>query len=88
MLNSLVRLTAKATRLEYRRLGRCTVHHPLTRDVQLLAKWSTGTDGLTTYDLCILDTQQRVLVSMEKLTLKLSEVYTPQTVNSGMHAPV
>ncbi|WP_341347628.1 SDR family NAD(P)-dependent oxidoreductase [Paenibacillus sp. FSL H3-0469] len=88
MLNSLVRLTAKATRLEYRRLGRCTVHHPLTRDVQLLAKWSTGTDGLTTYDLCILDTQQRVLVSMEKLILKLSEVCTPQTVNSGMHAPV
>lgn len=72
LLGCLVRLAAQADRVEYRKLLRCTVLGPLTRDVQVLARWRTMSDGLTAIDISILDPQARVLMTMEELTLKLT----------------
>ncbi|WP_052421896.1 SDR family NAD(P)-dependent oxidoreductase [Paenibacillus sp. FSL P4-0081] len=72
LLGCLVRLAAQADRVEYRKLLRCTVLGPLTRDVQVLARWRTMSDGLTAVDISILDPQARVLMTMEELTLKLT----------------
>ncbi|WP_052769817.1 type I polyketide synthase [Paenibacillus sp. IHB B 3415] len=88
LLGCLVRLAAQADRVEYRKLLRCTVIGPLTRDVQVLARWRTMSDGLTAVDISILDPQARVLMTMEELTLKLTGASVLDAERPGIPATV
>ncbi|WP_238651997.1 type I polyketide synthase [Paenibacillus piscarius] len=86
LLACLVRLTAGAEQIEYRRLRRCTVFAPLPREITVLTRWRTGSDGLTVYDLNIVDPRQRVLVEMKELTLKLSGISAQEVLLPSLQA--